>query len=341
MLTCGRGRVYCPHTNKTTQPNRCKMLPQSEYILDVFEDESTGETGLKFANMPHLDMPMAILEGRTLSHDLLEHVNGQDMIGGVADEIMAIGAIWFVRGDYCDIIRGPYRDIRSPDEIIAGDMYNILSNWITSDQDWGDYQLDPDYNAEDSPNYETSKEILNVMLGQHNLEPDDEGEIDIEGEYFDQNVLDEYLEKALIFMCQGYDRAYEKYDQFQVNRLFWNLAEVVDQFIAKTELIPGQQFKLTLDFEDLTGSITSMEPWHTIEIRIEGEDDFFTVYEDQLDIEQLEYLFDDCGIANEDDQIAIHEELVSVLADAEEDQEDVFNVGDYEIKYTLSMFTGY
>ena len=45
--------------------------------------------------------------GEALAHDLLEHVNGVGAIGGVPDELEAVGAIWQIRGRHGDQANGP------------------------------------------------------------------------------------------------------------------------------------------------------------------------------------------------------------------------------------------
>lgn len=311
------------------------MFSNTEFTLEVFEDRESGETGLKFGNMPDLDMPTAILEGRTLAHDLFEHVNGQEMIGGIADEIMAIGAMWYIRGEYSDIVRGQ-PSYRSPDEIAAGDLYNIFVDWLRADREWGDHEFDQGYDPTDTYINEIGVEFFQLMVSQYNVEDE------AEDEEFTQEELDYYIAYGLKCLCQGYDRAHEKYkDQYMVNSFFWEVAEVASTFIKQTELFCGAEYKLTLDIENLTCNITSMEPWHTLEVEIDDHTECFSVYEDDLDIEQLEYLFSSCEIEDEDDQIAIHEALVSALAFAAEDHQDVTQVGDYSVKYTVSLFTGY
>jgi hypothetical protein len=66
--------------------------------LEAIECPTTGETGFSVAGASVADDYMAATNGALMAHDLLEHLNGFDEIGGIGDELEALGAAWYVRG---------------------------------------------------------------------------------------------------------------------------------------------------------------------------------------------------------------------------------------------------
>jgi hypothetical protein len=95
--------------------------------LEVREDNDSGLVGLVPKAMRKQNTPDAG-EGYQLAHDIVEHVNGLAAIGGIEDELEALGAIWLVRGQYHDL-RRPDRSIYSPEKNIASDVSNLFSYW--------------------------------------------------------------------------------------------------------------------------------------------------------------------------------------------------------------------
>ncbi|MGE3645673.1 MAG: hypothetical protein AB7F96_17655 [Beijerinckiaceae bacterium] len=60
-------------------------------------DEYNSKPGLGLEGSTAYDGFMACRDGSTIAHDLVEHVNGHKAIGPIADELQALGAVWFVR----------------------------------------------------------------------------------------------------------------------------------------------------------------------------------------------------------------------------------------------------
>ena len=66
-------------------------------ILEVIRCAMTGELGVAPEGARNIDDYMADTDGVLTAHDLLEHVNGAEHIGGIGDELEALGAIWYGR----------------------------------------------------------------------------------------------------------------------------------------------------------------------------------------------------------------------------------------------------
>ncbi len=86
--------------------------------LVAFEDEPTGNLGLivKGSEGPEI---YSDNKGSLIAHDIVEHQNGMAAIGGIDDELEAIGALWQVRGRHGTLLHEGYQ-WRGLYEIIGG-----------------------------------------------------------------------------------------------------------------------------------------------------------------------------------------------------------------------------
>jgi hypothetical protein len=66
--------------------------------------------------------------GETIAHDIVEHVNGFHRIGGIEDELEALGGVWMTRGHCCDL-RRPNYSIYSPEANIASDLTSMAEDY--------------------------------------------------------------------------------------------------------------------------------------------------------------------------------------------------------------------
>ena len=82
----------------------------------------TFENGGLAVSGVNVDDPMG--DAYLVAHDIVEHVNGFDKIGGLEDEIEALGALWVVRGHSCDI-RRPNRSMYSPERTISSELEDL------------------------------------------------------------------------------------------------------------------------------------------------------------------------------------------------------------------------
>lgn len=91
--------------------------------LEAYEDE-LGELGLIIKGTPKTEDIIADRNGGLLAHDLLEHQQGLDKIGCCEDELIALGAVWQVRGRWGDFLTGRPLYMRTT-EALAVDVSSV------------------------------------------------------------------------------------------------------------------------------------------------------------------------------------------------------------------------
>ena len=79
------------------------------YRLVVREDEYIGEIGWCVEQLVEMfDQPSVALRPNLIAHDIIEHVNGIDQIGGIGEELQAMGGLWNTRGQWGVLDRDSY-----------------------------------------------------------------------------------------------------------------------------------------------------------------------------------------------------------------------------------------
>lgn len=212
-------------------------------------DQSTGELGFKLEGVPSFDYPTISMEGSILAHDILEHVNGLDSIGTIEDELLALGGVWFVRGQYEDIKRN--HSMHSSLKHICSDIVNMGHIYCINESirvGLGQSMAIGDYDI-----HETAMEIIDTarpMLIE-----------ELEGSEYTSARLEHYLNAAYHLMCQGWEKAEERFKgaELYANTIFWRIAEAIDDAIINSsydfEIIEGAQIKLEWCFE--SGDVTA------------------------------------------------------------------------------------
>lgn len=92
--------------------------------LISFEDQVTGEVGLGFKGHTSHPSLLGDREGGLIAHDIVEHQRSLGAIGSVEDELIALGALWQVRGS----LGFPERETRnyySPDRTLASEVATL------------------------------------------------------------------------------------------------------------------------------------------------------------------------------------------------------------------------
>ena len=202
-------------------------------ILEVIECGMTGEIGLAplGAQITAEDY-MADTNGLLTAHDMLEHVNGAAEIGGIGDELEALGAIWFGRGMQGEVTRQP--SYHTSETHISSDVSRMAL----------EYPL-KGFNRSIPAQQETdADEFLRDIIAQGHegaiakaAYDDDDAEAVRDTDYFDH---------CLAFMQAGYLKAEAKYGESHVlNSLFWTVVEAVEPHAKHAEYI-GQQYELTI-----------------------------------------------------------------------------------------------
>lgn len=181
--------------------------------LTVTEDSEFGGCGLLIAGMRRDETVNPARDGLQIAHDLVEHVNGVGEIGSIDDELEALGAIWFVRGQFGELRRDNVGSMYNVHENIAADVTRMFRDFFH-----GHYvnlkpirtrPLDCDSDLRTILDY-----AFHDMLG--------------ELEIFDREVgaakRAEYLAVCLPRMRTGYRKAQRKWGSARVaNNLFWEI----------------------------------------------------------------------------------------------------------------------
>jgi hypothetical protein len=93
--------------------------------LVVKECREVGELFLSLEDMRVLDMPM-FSDSYGLAHDIIEHINGAEKIGGIEDEFEALGVIFAIRGQFNDLRRDSMGSSYTPHANLASDVYQLF-----------------------------------------------------------------------------------------------------------------------------------------------------------------------------------------------------------------------
>jgi hypothetical protein len=192
------------------------MRPRTVY-LGAFQDESTGEWGLGVKGGDDERM-FAPRDGRTLAHDIMEHVNGPGLIGNPEDEIEALGAVWYIRGQFSDMSRGQRFFNQSPHDSTANDILGVAHDAAYS-SDWTGKKRRPrPCKADDD--FRDILQTVREKLPQ---------ELDL-GDPLDGNAFCRAFPSLCLSLLRiGYHKAERKYpDARKANSLFWRLAETLD-----------------------------------------------------------------------------------------------------------------
>lgn len=205
-------------------------------ILTAKEDEMTGEIGLCIPGLAPSEIVNASLVGDGIAHDLVEHMNGASEIGGIDDELEALGAMWFVRGCTGQLRRDNIGSAYSAERNIASDLSRMFD-----DHYHGGQYVGPLVRTRAVQDDDSLREI--VSYAQESIIKNENGH-DIENAAERNKVMARYLAVCLARMRIGYRKARRKYKNTdEANHLFWDIAEAVAPRCKQIDA-EGQQFEL-------------------------------------------------------------------------------------------------
>lgn len=192
--------------------------------LIAFCDEPTGELGLGFLGHTSHEALLGDREGGLIAHDLLEHQNGLSRIGDPADEVEAMGGMWFVRGQHGYLNE---RSIYSPAQSIGHELCTIASDnfypWVPSGLKTRPHDCDEDF----------LEIITHARESFSGYDRDDD---------FDDEV---YLADCLHLMRIGFNKAKRRFgDGYTAHDLYHRIKFAVGPY-AKHPEYEGQQFTLS------------------------------------------------------------------------------------------------
>jgi hypothetical protein len=202
-------------------------------IFRPVEDDEFGTIGLLpegYSMQP--GRLNASVESYALAHDVVEHVNGYGRIGDVSDELEAMGALWWTRGQHADIGRGNYAGHQQPHESVALELTTMFRQCIEGD---GDHT--PVFNRAG----DAEDEFVRIVCQAKLYAPREAHE-------FSEAAFDSFAVSALTRMRLGYRKARKRYGH-EANRLFWSIAEAVARHMKGLEEY-GPHLRLDYGLQD-------------------------------------------------------------------------------------------
>ena len=177
-------------------------------------------------------------EGYLIAHDILEH-NDESEVGGVANELEAIGAMWYVRGEAADF-RRDMRMSSDPYQVLVNDLLTIVRYALIEVEDAVECE-EPDYDFIHVRN-ECAKSVLKEF---HDNEISSE----------ERKLLSKFLRLAPHHMQNGYDWARKHYGDIDVNTMFHDMAEDIANMMS----LDTYEFTVTYDTQTGEHSVDEIE----------------------------------------------------------------------------------
>ena len=190
-----------------------------------------------------IDTPMVANEGLLIAHDLLEHQQGLSKIGSLGDELIALGGVWYVRGQWGDMRRDRSGSMYTPEQSIASDVYNMFEIYARG------VPLRVKVPSNKAGDHEDAINTI-ISIARQSIVRE---YADNTGETLDYKKLHEYLDQAQRLLRVGIRMARKRYngEALMANSMFWRIAEAVDK-VAKWCDYEGQRFELKYDYNRAT-----------------------------------------------------------------------------------------
>lgn len=190
------------------------------------EDSEMGGIGLLIKGMCTDETVNPARGGLQIAHDLIEHVNGVREIGTIDDELEALGAIWYVRGQFNDLHRDSMGSAHDVYANIAGDVVRMFRDYF-----YGAYASVPAKQTRPCEADEAFKIIIDHMAAQAIGEADKKESVDA---IIKRRAS--YIAICLPRMRIGYRKAVRKYKTAAAaNNLFWAIADAVEPYAKHCE----------------------------------------------------------------------------------------------------------
>lgn len=207
-------------------------------ILEADQDPETGETGLYIPGITRGDSTNASRDGLSIAHDLIEHVNGPSLIGTIDDELEALGAVWYVRGQHGELRHDSMGNAYTIYQNIAADITRMYRDFIcgAATVHFDSPRTRPCLHDNDLQQILTDAD--NTYLQEFDRETEEYNEA--------KAHWAAYRALSLHRMRTGHRKAYRRWEhrgQYAANVQFWAIADAVDTHARHANYI-GQQFKL-------------------------------------------------------------------------------------------------
>ncbi len=185
--------------------------------LEAVQDLATGEVGLIASGMKLFDYPMTAHSGSLIAHDLIEHQQGVRNIGSIDDELIALGACWYIRGQFHDLDRQHFSNIAAEAQL-GSDVANLARHYNEGVAFRG---------AVPATRPCRHDEAFHAILEQGQAlfaREQESGE-----EPTDASRMTAYFAAALHCLRRGYRLAHRRFgDPLNANALFWAIADAVE-----------------------------------------------------------------------------------------------------------------
>lgn len=199
--------------------------------IQVMEDRATGVVGMVLKGIKLIDAPMVVNDGYGIAHDILDHQNGFKAIGSIADEIEAMGGMWFARGQWGEVRRTSYDN---PHQALANDLSYLA-----------DIHLDRNVpiRASIANTRETSWDHDFDLIIEDGVKIC-RREFEHRDEEVDEEKLQHFAKQAKHLLRRGFRKARSRFDDnpMTANNQFWAIAEAVDN--AHLDLYEGAEYNL-------------------------------------------------------------------------------------------------
>lgn len=213
-----------------------------KYTLLYGEDQEHGSMGFRIEGSKEIAGAYNMAtDGVLIAHDILEH-RAIKKIGTIGDELMALGGVWYVRGQHGELRRDRFGSAYTPAQNIASDVCNMGRDIIAG---WKKYnEKIPNVKINGHLYLEDFEDIINESRRMLKLELD--GDIE-----YTTEQLEKYLQDALKFMIAGFNQVQKRFarynNRFQANNIFWSIVEAVDTALKHAE--HGQKLQMNVNFQ--------------------------------------------------------------------------------------------
>jgi len=218
--------------------------------LVVREDDATGETGFVISSLPNIDdMPSVANDPYLIAHDLIEHVNGSHNIGGIGEELQAMGGIWNTRGKLCDMRRNNTEIGNDSIGNVARDITEMLRRFLSGEplQCTVPPVKESDYSEDLDEIWNKTSEDIKHELDEDERAPD---------------LIATFKTAFYSLFELGLEKHVAQYGGgFMANNLFYSIViELEELDMANPE--PWDEIEIVIDYDEVEATAGILEPMY-------------------------------------------------------------------------------
>ena len=208
--------------------------------LRAIECPLSGETGIVLSDMRICsDNISAATTGILVAHDIIEHQQGAEKIGGIGDELIALGAVAHTRGQWGDMQRDG-RQMYAAHETLAFDVANLATYYFEG------VPIREQLKPLDSGLVVLESFIDDVIEEAREMIPDEL--LDSYDIHVTPSELEDYLRACKTLMQHGAVMCQKRFNNsdFESNSTFWRLADELDK-VTDRDLYVDELFRVRYD----------------------------------------------------------------------------------------------